>query len=417
MKRALARREPAGSAPATCPPRRPRRPLHVIAALLCALCVASCQALLGIDDQKNSAEALCELLNRCYITGISIDACESGIKRDIDAAPREITTSWLTAYSNRNCLESCVAARRCFDLPPLCDKSACDVREDCCGFAQGRADCDLATHQCCKPKGSSCSTSADCCPDVEGGCDDVSHTCGGVVCRPVLTPCQNAFECCTGICRGGSCAEDICFDDGFACESDVDCCSKRCEAGYCVTPACGVAGAVCEKDDDCCADDRLLCFIPEDSKTGVCSKDACLPDGIDCSVDEKCCSGHCDKAFFLCGTACGPEGAPCETSGQCCGGLCENGLCSVGCPSYCDTDVECCSGQCVGGVCAPECAGQCDGSVCVSGPPITASCGTAISECAKKVCETDSFCCCTAWDSLCVDEAISACGSEVCEAP
>lgn len=49
---------------------------------------------------------------------------------------------------------------------------------------------------------------------------------------------------------------------------------------------------------------------------------------------------------------------------------------------------------------------------CAVGPRMQPSC----SDCAAAVCALDPYCCDTAWDSLCVDEAASTCGA-ACDAP
>ena len=87
-----------------------------------------------------------------------------------------------------------------------------------------------------------------------------------------------------------------------------------------------------------------------------------------CQLDPQCCSGSwgqacIDAVFSVCGTV------VCET-GSCAHSLCENGSAlTPGCDE----------------------------------PPITPSCVT-------EVCNADSYCCNSAWDSLCVDEVTSICG-------
>jgi hypothetical protein len=52
-------------------------------------------------------------------------------------------------------------------------------------------------------------------------------------------------------------------------------------------------------------------------------------------------------------------------------------------------------------------SGMCDHNVCDAGGPLLKSC----SSCAEKVCNADSFCCDTNWDSLCVNQADALCGN------
>jgi hypothetical protein len=55
----------------------------------------------------------------------------------------------------------------------------------------------------------------------------------------------------------------------------------------------------------------------------------------------------------------------------------------------------------------PTEAGSCDHGVCTTGDALTASCDP----CAAQVCAADAYCCTTAWDSICVGEVASYCGT------
>jgi hypothetical protein len=52
-------------------------------------------------------------------------------------------------------------------------------------------------------------------------------------------------------------------------------------------------------------------------------------------------------------------------------------------------------------------SGNCDHSPDTEGGPLDPSCG----ECEETVCALDSYCCDTAWDDVCVDEAATECGN------
>jgi hypothetical protein len=72
------------------------------------------------------------------------------------------------------------------------------------------------------------------------------------------------------------------------------------------------------------------------------------------------------------------------------------------------------SSSAVVGSCAQE---TCSHSLTATGSPLTYSAGVnnsnptpACSPCAQRVCERDSYCCTTSWDSICVSEARSWCG-------
>jgi hypothetical protein len=66
--------------------------------------------------------------------------------------------------------------------------------------------------------------------------------------------------------------------------------------------------------------------------------------------------------------------------------------------TYCSS-ATCTSGAGPGG-------SACAHPICTQGPGLDPGCDA----CAAQVCATDSFCCDTTWDSLCVDEVGSICG-------
>src|SRR5271170_2414061 len=53
---------------------------------------------------------------------------------------------------------------------------------------------------------------------------------------------------------------------------------------------------------------------------------------------------------------------------------------------------------------------SCAHSVCTSGAALNGGCDA----CATQVCASDSYCCSTSWNSRCVTEAMSICGSSAC---
>jgi hypothetical protein len=125
-------------------------------------------------------------------------------------------------------------------------------------------------------------------------------------------------------------------------------------------------------------------------------------------VDGRCCASATCPACQSCAIvgslgSCAPDDA--ETCGD---GVCEyclDGACRQIGPSGLDTTL-------------PACDGICDGAgACIAAPR---SCCEATQEeagCAEPaieacVCETDPYCCATAWDIACVEEVKAlACGS------
>jgi hypothetical protein len=112
-----------------------------------------------------------------------------------------------------------------------------------------------------------------------------------------------------------------------------------------------------------------------------------------------------------CGGSCGscPSGETCSS-----GGVCEGGGCTPSCTGKtCGDDGcggscgSCPSGQTCGatGTCTGG-GGTCDHPICSTGDALNGSCDT----CAGEICTADSYCCTTAWDSICVGEVASVCG-------
>ena len=59
---------------------------------------------------------------------------------------------------------------------------------------------------------------------------------------------------------------------------------------------------------------------------------------------------------------------------------------------------------------APVDPTECAHNMCSEGEVLEASCDT----CAASICAVDSYCCDTAWDSICVDEVASVCNQDIC---
>ncbi|NUN12242.1 MAG: CHRD domain-containing protein [Myxococcales bacterium] len=161
-------------------------------------------------------------------------------------------------------------------------------------------------------------------------------------------------------------------------------------------------------------DGPCLCNQPccDDHNSPGCEDDSC--EGCVCALDGFCCGIAWDTACVAsakdnCADFCG-----CGV-GDCCSA---NG--SPGCGTFdceacvCAADSFCCDTM-WDDVCAGEaqttCAGQCS---CPPGDCCTASSvpGCDNVACTDCVCSLDTFCCDTAWDTLCVDAA----GSEDCNA-
>ena len=100
------------------------------------------------------------------------------------------------------------------------------------------------------------------------------------------------------------------------------------------------------------------------------------------------------------GAALGGGGGSCTPS--CSGKMCGDDGCGGSCGS-CASGESCSAGVCVSGGGG---GGTCVHPICSTGGKLTSSCDT----CAQKVCASDSYCCATSWDSICVGEVASICG-------
>jgi hypothetical protein len=97
--------------------------------------------------------------------------------------------------------------------------------------------------------------------------------------------------------------------------------------------------------------------------------------------------------YTLAGQAPPPGGDPCGQSICGDGELCCNPSCGICAP--------------LGGACIELACAACAHSVCVEGEPLASGCD----QCVGQVCAADPFCCNTAWDDLCVEQAADECGS------
>jgi hypothetical protein len=105
---------------------------------------------------------------------------------------------------------------------------------------------------------------------------------------------------------------------------------------------------------------------------------------------------------------------PCLDNDDCCRGRCDpaSGLCACS-EGTCSDDLDCCSGSCKAGVCALSCApAECHDECSAGGPLDSQStvCGAVDIDpaCVDSVCDLltgDPYCCCFAWDDLCVQAA------------
>lgn len=127
-----------------------------------------------------------------------------------------------------------------------------------------------------------------------------------------------------------------------------------------------------------------------------------------------------------------PSSSPSMLSSAEVGG-CDHDKCTIGPPlergfglgvsSICNVDSFCCStswdSTCVrevrtiyGSLTCTEPGSTCGHSLCTSGGPLVSSCDSALGGCVAAICASgvDPYCCSTAWDSVCMAEVTSVCG-------
>ncbi|MEO5725644.1 MAG: hypothetical protein ABI134_06955, partial [Byssovorax sp.] len=151
----------------------------------------------------------------------------------------------------------------------------------------------------------------------------------------------------------------------------------------------------------------LHCDRAPGTLEGHCAARVCSLEALDCATDDQCCSGRCDPSYYFCSAPCSQEGNFCATDLDCCTGTTCNGqICVAECSrNLCTTSDDCCDkNPCVGGVCRAECVPPATHNPCTPGGPLEAT--TIATACVDTICAADPFCCCVAWDDLCVDVAV-----------
>ena len=411
----------------------PRFASHLAATLLCAglaIVAGSCTRALDLDGYRGAATELCALLADCYGAGF-FPGCEGSVGRAIEQADPAARNGWLTFFGDNDCLRNCTRGKRCLDQAPVCRQTgqACDQKEQCCGFTNGEGTCgvavDTAVGQCCLPDGLPCTVGNECC---RGDCSSLTYTCAGQVCAHENEPCQYSTDCCSLNCGPGNVCLPQCLGLRESCGGAGECCSHLCETGFC---ACRADGEGCTLSSECCTG---YC-----NSTGQCGQTVpCTIGGEGCSTTD-CCEGfHCGNALGLV-ACCLPNQQSCLSPDECCGLGCEKSACCAAFGVTCAGDGDCCYGHCASHVCAcanaaETCSDQqdcCNGLACAiselglhCAECTTASChlpceqGAPLSlfldncpelsgaeACIQAVCQSDSVCCCSIWDSWCVQEA------------
>jgi len=273
-----------------------------------------------------------------------------------------------------------------------CGDGTCDPGEDC----------DTCVADCGCDEGLTC-LAAEC---VAQDCEPNETKCNG---QEVLTCGSDGQWKVKSVCA----ADKVCFEE--------HCCAPDCMGKQCGDDGCGGTCGTCIADEKCVGGSCLECQTNADcTKEGeVCSGGECIPSGpacgdgecngeetmCDCPDDCGTCPGCCDAAGVCKGgdelDACGKNGADCDACNA--DEACDDGECQ-------ETQTECGDGDCgeeENCYACPDDCGECTGDCCESnGTP-----GCEDTELTACVCGLDDYCCSSAWDDVCVGEAIADCGA------
>lgn len=192
------------------------------------------------------------------------------------------------------------------------------------------ASADASTDSSVSPPPSEAST--------DGGTCSLSVNPDVRMCLPLGGACVADGDCCTQVCRMGTCLMGAsCFGPGVNCRTRSDCCSGRCEPSGNARGQGLVCTAYCSPDMSPCTDAHACCSLA--CNGGVCGGPICLKIGDQCTNDSQCCFGQCDMRHIprVCDAPLRTQ--PCRPTGEACGA---------------DAGAPCCSK-----VCDPQ-TGRCD---------------------------------------------------------
>jgi hypothetical protein len=225
----------------------------------------------------------------------------------------------------------------------------------------GMALTDTGPGSMCVPTGARCDrTAATCCSGV---CNDQSVCAPPLFCKGPGGTCTNPLECCSGMCTGGFCANQLCLAIGQACTGDSACCSGICN-GTCQAVPPGPGGDTCKTLGETCTSTGACCST--NCQGGVCVRAfSCQANGDICRQNSECCGnvcsstvggtpGRCQNVSGGGAGGCTQDGNPCSGGSNCCTRICIDlgtgaTVCQIasGCRltgDYCSSDQTCCGG-------------------------------------------------------------------------
>ena len=302
--------------------------------------------------------------------------------------------------------------------------------------------CPPSDHNCYETGILCCITGWDelCVAEAEALCDGCGNPQAGDCCQPNGTPFCDQRTCCELVCQidpeccktawDVECAalaitlpecdcpilcppsDHNCYETGIPGCTDLDCCIAVCQ----VEPFCCTVAW-----DEICVEIALdVCVACGQPGSGPC----CVANGSPTCEDQLCCELVCAQEPFCCtvewdglcaeiaatfsscgcsGTICPPSDHDCFTTGlpgcsdvPCCEQVCAvEPLCCT--ESWDLSCVDLAEQVCIGGFCGDPTSGDC----CTpNGTPYCTN-----ETCCEQICTVDSFCCATAWDQVCAEQA------------
>lgn len=268
----------------------------------------------------------------------------------------------------------------------------------------------------------SCDDNASCSDDTcdpENGLADVNTGC---VNDTIHANCDLFSECSVDTCEPGSgdgdpisgCVLTVNAANLTPCESDsLTCTNDVCSDGLCTH---SVDPGNCAVTAECYADGAVNPANSCEVCDSVTNQNAFVdrPEGTVCDIDGESCSVDvCDSA----GSCQAGEVAPCCKANECCsagdGPGCANPTCQE---CVCDADSFCCDtlwDSICAGAAKEDCADSCACPVTVGADCCEAqafgSIGCSEQPCEDCVCGIDDWCCDAGWDSICASQAQTAC--------
>lgn len=368
----------------------------------------------------------------------SIGATVAFLVAAADAIPAPTCSTSTCSGTSPCCSGSCQAGKCCQQVAGPCDRDS-----DCCTSSGNPAVC--RNRVCVSTGSNTCQGASHSCEDGAAVCcadSGGSKQCGtspngvNVCCNAKGTTCSSSAQCCTGSCKITVGNTGVCSGrpPGSACTSAAQCdTNEDCERngvpvtggnpGVCCNPSAS-ASLDCTTDSDCC--------------TGVCSevsddvfKCTCAPAGVHCARDNDCCSGN-SCVNGTCTAVCKGENVGCSNNTECCNGVCcaaTNGpptcksVCSCNPVGFmclgnedCCKGTQCCSNFAGGPVCKTACLCGGENVACAS----NSDCCVGSVCCAAKgfVCTTDCSSTCKPANAACTHGSGTAeccAGTTCCE--